>query len=461
MVDGKKPKGIGSYSVQDVSEEVVHSARRARAAFNSSANISKQSASETPGRASTRPANTQGERSKTQKGPVVEERAASRPPAERASAGPRRAESQPRMARRVHTTLQGIGQQSNAPLHQRVTAAPSETSMPPEERVTEPGALSAKTARPGRRSRQPVAVDVVRGLKTPVPLSARVMALRDSAAPSVLDEKATEAIERVVSLGHDALPVMGQHFPGQLWFERDHPYSEPPTGRAVSGLASAFVEFGDASTDELVRLLRSDDVEQRFCAVPVAAEIGGSVLLEEVYQRLFDEDPQVRAAALGSLITFRKTAGFAKILGSLRLLAGEGATGAQTRVTVVDALGRCRDTKAVHILHGLLSCPDKTIIDVAHRALVAVTAQDFSTEMSAWREWLDRHASGDRAAWLVAALSHRASDIRRFAVGELEHFYGVSGYGYEVTADATLRGAAVDKYNAWLKTRLAGPTTDT
>lgn len=266
-------------------------------------------------------------------------------------------------------------------------------------------------------------------------------------------EDADLAVEPLLRLGEAALPVLIRHFPGPLWFQRDQPHRRLPRGRDVSAVARALVAFGGASVPYLATSLGDARADVRFYALLVASDLVDRRIPRLVAPRLLDDDEGVRRLALRVLGHYRR---FPDALGAAlhavrsearaprRGRAGE-ATDAR-RLLAVEALGDLRDGESLDVLIGLLE--DPTTGPTAHRALVALTKQDFGASPSRWRSWREKQGGRHRIEWLIDALMHDDEDRRAQASEELQHL--TQQYlGYHPKLPLRDRKVAQEKYRAW------------
>ena len=106
---------------------------------------------------------------------------------------------------------------------------------------------------------------------------------------------------------------------------------------------------------------------------------------------------------------------------------------------------------SLSILVELLTADDEVLVDTAHRALVAITRQDFDLSHRKWQAWIDRHGQQHRIEWLMDALTHNDDAIRVAAGDELKELTQ-EYYGYHPAMPKRDREIAQGKYRKWWET---------
>jgi hypothetical protein len=222
----------------------------------------------------------------------------------------------------------------------------------------------------------------------------------------------------LLALGPEVLPVMRDAFPGRLWFSRWEPHVRPPQGRSVSGLCRTLVAFGELAVPHVVELLKDDDPETRYYATLVAAELPHALLVEALAAAMFDQDPGVSRSALHALENFRAQEGVEQLKISMRVLSVASDADQRSRLLAMRALAVLRDTGCIGELISSLS--ERSVLrEAAWRVLRMLTAQDFGTDQTAWRAWLERNGHCSREEWLAEGLHHADPEIRNIAASDL------------------------------------------
>jgi hypothetical protein len=118
------------------------------------------------------------------------------------------------------------------------------------------------------------------------------------------------------------------------------------------------------------------------------------------------------------------------------------------RIAAIGAMTGVSDPMMVPGLVHALGDRVDAVVDAAHDTLVHITCQDFGTDARPWLRWWENNAGRHRVEWLIDALTHEVSDIRRMAGEQLrlltkEYF----GYGSELAPRE--RERAQQRYRDW------------
>lgn len=258
----------------------------------------------------------------------------------------------------------------------------------------------------------------------------------------------TNIVGSLLQIGEAALPVLVQHFPGPLWFDRHTPHRRLPRGRDISGIARAFVAFRERAVPYVVPLLDAGDADGRFYATLLGTEFVHPSMLEPLSRRIFDEDQGTRALALDVIKLFRHFREFDQVLSGIRTMARSPSKDPMPRRVAAKILGELRDPKAVQLLIQLLREDDKQLAQIAQKSLVLLTRQDFGDAVKRWELWYEKSGGQHRIEWLIDALDHASEQIRADAAEELKRITQ-EYYGYHPAASRKERERAQMKYRAW------------
>jgi hypothetical protein len=101
------------------------------------------------------------------------------------------------------------------------------------------------------------------------------------------------------------------------------------------------------------------------------------------------------------------------------------------RGAAMHAMSELRHPALVPEMVHALGDGDERVVAAAHAALVLVTRQDFGADARPWLRWWEQNAGRHRVEWLIDALAHETSEIRRGAAEELrtvsKEYFGYSG----------------------------------
>ncbi len=255
-------------------------------------------------------------------------------------------------------------------------------------------------------------------------------------------------VQTLLRSGDAALPILARHFPGPLWFDRRHAHPRLPLGRDVSAIARALSAFGGRAWPYLAELLCERDADTRFYATLLVSDRVQPELLGALCDRLFDTDPQIRLIVKDVLPQYRDIQSFSEILQTLRERARNRGVSIIDRLAALDALAVLRDVGSVPLLVRLNEDTDKQISLPAHRALAAITGQDFGTSTRKWQAWFDDNGRRHRVEWLIQSLMHADQPLRASAGIELQKLTQVY-YGYVASAPKRERERAQHRYQEW------------
>ncbi|HEX2676963.1 MAG TPA: hypothetical protein VHM19_09995, partial [Polyangiales bacterium] len=244
------------------------------------------------------------------------------------------------------------------------------------------------------------------------------------------------------------LPILVQHFPGPLWFDRRRPHPRLPMGRDVSAVARALSAFGEMAWPYIAELLCESDPDVRFYATLLASDRAQPPLIGVLADRLFDSDPQIRLVVKDVLPQYRSMPGFSEVLQMLRERSQNHGVSIQDRLAALDALAALRDEGSVPLLIRLNEDSDKQISLPAHRALSAITGQDFGASTRKWQSWHEANLRRHRVEWLIESLMHVDQPVRASAGIELQKLTQVY-YGYVAAAPKRERERTQKRYQDW------------
>ena len=89
------------------------------------------------------------------------------------------------------------------------------------------------------------------------------------------------------------------------------------------------------------------------------------------------------------------------------------AVEAKDRMAAMVAMAELRQPGMVPDLVRALADGDEGVVGAAHAALVQVTRQDFGMDARPWLKWWDGNQNKHRVEWLIEALNHDVSEIRK------------------------------------------------
>jgi hypothetical protein len=111
-------------------------------------------------------------------------------------------------------------------------------------------------------------------------------------------------------------------------------------------------------------------------------------------------------------------------------------------------MGELREPSLVPDLVRALADGDEAVVASAHASLVLVTRQDFGLDARPWLRWWELSASRYRIEWLIDALTHEVSEIRR-AAGEELRSLSKEYFGYASDLPQRDRERSQQRYRDW------------
>jgi hypothetical protein len=118
------------------------------------------------------------------------------------------------------------------------------------------------------------------------------------------------------------------------------------------------------------------------------------------------------------------------------------------RAAAMRVMGELREPSLVPDLVHTLADGDEAVVAAAHASLVMVTRQDFGLDARPWLRWWEVSSSRVRIEWLIDALTHEVSEIRR-AAGEELRAASKEYFGYASDLPQRDRERAQQRYRDW------------
>ena len=290
----------------------------------------------------------------------------------------------------------------------------------------------------------------------------------DDELPSVMFDTASELgvlVDRVLAAvgdedaeaellrqGQAAMPAIMARFPGPVSVDRGRFNDAParvsecgPILRLIAGQRKVALPF-------VVERLADADPESRYWATFLLTELPYAEAAAPVVPLLFDEEARTRRAARLALSAIAK-AGAQPVVDEVAKIALDAAD--VRRGGAIAVLGELREPLAIPVLVPILEERDDTHHDVTQRALVTIARQDFGDDARKWGSWWTANATRHRIEWLIDALNHDVSDIRRAAGEELKALTK-EYFGFSDDLPPRERERAQQRYRDWWVTEGRG-----
>jgi HEAT repeat protein len=191
------------------------------------------------------------------------------------------------------------------------------------------------------------------------------------------------------------------------------------------------------------------DPDRRFWATFLLTELAYAEAVPAIVARLFDEREQTRRVAR---LAAKAVGNGARelLVEELDRIVRDPDASQEKRVATIDTLGEMRDALVVPVLIGALGADIETLALAARRALMIVVRQDFGRDTRRWLAWWSSNSSRHRVEWLIDALTHDHSPMRRAAAEELK-VITKEFFGYYEDLPKRERERAQQRYRDWWK----------
>jgi hypothetical protein len=260
--------------------------------------------------------------------------------------------------------------------------------------------------------------------------------------------------DRLVAAGAPGIAVLVGAFPG--------PIEAPSSRRASAGTARAsdcgpvlrtLARIGEKAVPFLIVRTNDADAEVRGYATRLLGEIPTPESAHSIARRFFDGDVQVRRAALtAARLLVAAPDAIATLVAELGVTAEDRMRPTGVRLTAMESLAELRQAQAVPYLTLTLEDNPVDIVQSARRALTVLARQDFGAAPGPWNDWWRTAQSRHRIEWLIDALTHDTTEIRRAAGEELKALTR-EYFGYYDDLPPAERAAAQRQYRQWWETR--------
>jgi hypothetical protein len=284
------------------------------------------------------------------------------------------------------------------------------------------------------------------------PAEASVIVDIDQELASIVDriESGTadeQAEGELLRQGERAMRVIMARFPGPVTIERSRiAFTSPPPRASECGpLLRLVVRERRVALPFVLERLNDRDTETRGWATHVLCELPYLEAVGPLLVRLRDVDLSARVSAAHALATIARSYPEevrAALLGIMK------SADPIDRAAGLRAMAELREPSLVPELVRALGDGDEGVVTAAHAALVQVTRQDFGLDARPWLRWWELHSSRHRIEWLIDALTHEVSEIRRTA-GEELRTASKEYFGYASDLPSRDRERAQQRYRDW------------
>jgi hypothetical protein len=277
-----------------------------------------------------------------------------------------------------------------------------------------------------------------------VDLEQEVRALIDRVVAGETDDSAEGELLR---LGERAMKTIMEAFPGPIGFERARIATVPVPPRAsdCGPILRVVARQRKVALPFVLEKLEAEDAEERGWATHLLVELPYLEALPYALMSLRDPDPATRTSAALAVASVARTFSD-EVIVALNELAR--AADPQDRAAAMSAMAELREPALVPELIRALGDGDERVVEAAQRGLVLLTRQDLGADARRWVKWWEQHALQHRIEWLIEALTHEVSEIRRAAGEELKAITK-EYFGFAAELPARDRERAQQRYRDW------------
>ncbi len=299
---------------------------------------------------------------------------------------------------------------------------------------------------PVAESQPPIApvIDPTKAVITP-----QAQELEKHLAALESEDEATrqDAIDHIMRAGPDALPRVGESFPGPLLIDPFSPDASalPPFAKC-GPLLSILERHGRDAHPYVNRRLDAPDPSTRFFAIYFYGAVYVPEAIPRLIQRLHDEESRICMLGARTLFAYREHPDFAQVLDHLH--GRLSATSIPARRHAAYLIGLFRDVTAIPGLIDIVEQKDRSMSDAAEDALAEITKQRFGGSAKKWRAWWAKNEAKNRIEWLIEGLGAKETALRRSAAEELRAVTGLD-MGFDEEGPKRAREDAKQRWERW------------
>jgi hypothetical protein len=277
-----------------------------------------------------------------------------------------------------------------------------------------------------------------------VDIDRELAAIVERLAEGVVDEQAEGELLRQ---GERAMRALMVHFPGPTNFERWRIAitSPPPRPSECGPILRLVTRERKVALPFILQKLEDPDTETRGWATHVLCELPYVETIAPLLLRLCDVDLSTRVSAAHALAAAARLYPEEVRSGVLGL---SHSADPLERAAAMRVMGELREPSLAPDLVRALADGDEAVVASAHASLVMVTRQDFGLDARPWLRWWEVSSSRSRIEWLIDALTHEVSEIRR-AAGEELRAASKEYFGYASDLPQRDRERAQQRYRDW------------
>lgn len=277
-----------------------------------------------------------------------------------------------------------------------------------------------------------------------VDVDSELVSLVERFTRDATDEQAEAELLR---LGAHAMPAIMAKFPGPVLIKAEQLAEPYPRVVDCGPILRLIARQRRVALPFVLDRVDSPEVDVRIWATFLLSELAYPEAAERLLPRLFDPNPRVRRVARVSARAVAEVAP-APLVERLGKVALQAEAPAGDRIAAIDTLGEIREPLAVPVLIGALADSATEVSASARAALMMVARQDFGLDARRWNLWWSSNAAKHRIEWLIDALDHDISGIRKAASDELRSSTR-EFFGYSEDLPKKERERAQQRYRDW------------
>jgi hypothetical protein len=277
-----------------------------------------------------------------------------------------------------------------------------------------------------------------------VDIDHELAAIVERVAAGEADEQAEGELLRQ---GERAMRVIMAYFPGPIAIERSRIAltAVPPRPSECGPILRLVARERKVALPFVLERLTDPDTETRGWATHVLCELPYTEAIGPLLLRLRDVDLSTRVSAAHALAAIARVYPEEVRGGVLGLSRSVDPI---DRAAAMRSMAELREPSLVPELVRALADGDEAVVASAHGALVQVTRQDFGLDARPWLKWWEANSARNRIEWLIDALTHDVSEIRR-AAGEELRAATKEYFGYAPDLPPRDRERSQQRYRDW------------
>jgi HEAT repeat protein len=178
------------------------------------------------------------------------------------------------------------------------------------------------------------------------------------------------------------------------------------------------------AVNHLLPLLSSRDSDIRFYATFMFSALKFPEALDDLTDRLFDQDRHIRAMAVDVIRSFTAHTEYRWAMQKIVSVMESSDRDLEAKYLAAEALGNLGEPLALEPLVALLGSADEKLVKITHRALVKIALLDHGFTEKRWLDWYAKNKERSRIEWAIDGLANEEEEIRELAYRALKSHIG-------------------------------------